>query len=94
MNFKSFLVIFGLLAVIPLAGCNTVQPDLIVTHYKPILPPQQFFNCNVQKLPENFTSNKDVAILLNKVYNDNVHCKNNLNAIRAYNYKAVKEFGN
>ena len=93
MNLKIMLIAFGMLAI-PLAGCNTVQPDIIVTHYKPILPPQQFFNCNVQRLPEKFASNKDVAVLLNRVYSDNVRCKNNLDAIKAYNEKAKKEFGN
>jgi len=73
-----------------LAGCQEVNPDLIVTAPKVVVPPASLMVCNVPALPDKFNTNKDVATLLNKVYNSNIKCKNNMDGIKAFFVSARK----
>lgn len=86
-----------LLLLIPLAlivaGCSTTpKPQLITKEYKVVSPPADFYNCpSVSKFPNPDTlTDEQVGALLVKLQSNNVKCKKNMAAIKAYIEKAKK----
>jgi len=64
--------------------------SFILTAPKVVVPPASLMVCTVPALPDKFNTNKDVASLLNKVYNSNVKCKNNMDGIKSFFVSARK----
>jgi hypothetical protein len=92
MNFLNKISIVGvLIATLTLSACAGNTPDLIVSVPKFISPPMSLIHCNLRELPSSFSTNKDVAITLNQVYNDNRQCKNNMDGIRSFVNDAQKK---
>ena len=89
MNKFLFLLPVAFLAI----GCaSDVEPQLVTTKYKVVMPPQDFYNCpSITKFPNPDTlTDAQVGQLLVKLQTTNVKCKRNIEAIRTYLLNAKK----
>lgn len=80
------LVLAGI-AALALSGCQTTDPTVLRTQrLTPVEIPERLYNCpNVPKLPDvSKLTDRQVAAVIVKLYNNNVTCKNSEAAIRRY----------
>jgi hypothetical protein len=74
-----------------LAGCATLQPNLIVNKRVVLQPPGELTTCKVEELPQKFKSNKEVAQFMLRTYDNNVVCKLHMDGIVRYYRDAEKD---
>lgn len=74
-----------------LAGCNS--PNLIQTKLAVVTPPQEMYDCPIEKQYPNWQSLNDVQVAktIVKLHKNNVRCKNSIDAIEAYLTKAKEQ---
>lgn len=74
-----------------LAGCAQSTENLIVTKPQVIPPPTELSECNLDKLPNEFKSNKDVARFMLRTYDNNALCKRHMDGIKRFYKQAQKD---
>jgi uncharacterized protein YcfL len=77
-------LILPFLVMLSLAGCATTQPELIVQQHTVVQIPSRLINCPKADLPDQFTSNKDVAKYLVKSHHNNVRCRDSIDKLVKY----------
>ena len=80
---KKILVISSLFL---LTGCSQTAVTLLTPEYKIIKAPDEMYNCKVEKYfpnPDTLTE-KQVGRLILKLQNNNLSCKNNMDALHKF----------
>jgi hypothetical protein len=69
-----------------LAACSTNDNILVSQRQVVVMPPDNMFQCDaITRFPEPTTlTDLQVARLLVQLYENNISCKNNMNAIRSF----------
>jgi len=85
MRFPKFGFVAFVVLGLSLGACVTdSNPTLISNHNVAVQVPASLTKCDVAPLPKKFNSNKDVASSYVKLYNSNVHCKQNMDSVRTF----------
>ena len=75
-----------ILSLLILIGCaNNSQPISVQRHIV-LIPPANYFQCEIIELPKNTRTitDLDVAKLITRLYRENVICANNMKAIKEF----------
>jgi len=70
-----------LLIALALVGCATPPNELIVTKQEVYIPNKSLFKCPYPYLPGHFSSNREVAGTIVRLYGNNMECSNNMKAL-------------
>ena len=81
--FKVALIILFSLIVI---GCASSPQPIPVQQHTVLIPPANYFQCEVIELPRNTRTitDLDIARLITRLYRENVVCANNMKAIKEF----------
>ena len=81
--FKITLIILFSFIVI---GCTSNPQPIPVQQHTVLIPPANYFQCEVIELPRNtkIITDLDIARLITRLYRENVVCANNMKAIKEF----------
>ena len=89
---KKLLLVMALIGAGMVSGCAPDKPPIItVTKYEIVVPPASLMRCGAEKVPQSFTSNKEVAESYLKLWKHNQFCHNNMEATKKFLDDAKKE---
>jgi len=76
------IILFSLVVI----GCASTTQPIPVQQHTVLIPPANYFQCEVVELPRNTRTitDLDVARLITRLYRENVVCANNIKAIKEF----------
>ena len=93
MNTSRALAALAVVSTLGLSGCETVQPQIIETHYVAVTPPVAMYKCYVPKKPDtNTLTDIDTGKFIIDLYGDLLGCRNSLRAVKTFETKAATVF--
>jgi len=74
----------AVLIVIALSGCSKILPSPTVTRFQAVVPPEALYRCPTVELPSGDYDNREVALLILRLWSAREICHGSLEQIKKY----------